>query len=51
VLPDLSRFTRADWLIGELPNQLDIALLAGQSFVYVSFLAALGLFDLYRREF
>ena len=51
VLPDLSRFTRADWLIGEFPNQLDIALLAGQSFVYVSFLAALGLFDLYRREF
>lgn len=51
VLPDLSRFTQADWLVGELPTQLDVALLTGQSLVYVAFLGALGLFDLYRREF
>jgi len=51
VLPDLSRFTQAEWLIGTLPTQIDLVLLTAQSLIYVVFLAALGLFDLYRREF
>jgi hypothetical protein len=51
VLPPLDRFTHAEWLIGALPSAAEFIFLTMQSVVYTALLVAVGLFDLYRRNF
>jgi ABC-type transport system involved in multi-copper enzyme maturation permease subunit len=51
VLPDLDRFTQARWLVGMLPSVAELSLLTAQAVIYGALLVAVGLFDLYRREF
>jgi hypothetical protein len=51
LLPDLYRFTRAEWLVHGLADSADLLLVLAQAAVYGPLLAAVGLFDLYRRSF
>jgi ABC-type transport system involved in multi-copper enzyme maturation permease subunit len=50
LLPDLSRFTSSDWLVYGGGGWHDLALIAGQSLVYLCLLAGAALFDLYRKN-
>ena len=54
ILPDLSLFTRTEWLL-TLPAarqnfSIDVGLISVQSVLYISLLLAIGLFDLYRKN-
>ena len=49
LLPNLGRFTESAWLIHGAGTISDLAFAAAQAAVYVAFLAAAALFDLYRR--
>lgn len=54
ILPDLSLFTRTEWLL-TLPAarqnfSIDVGLISVQSMLYISLLLAIGLFDLYRKN-
>jgi len=51
VLPDLDRFTHADWLTGVLPAPSEFGFIVLQSLIYTGLLLAVGLFDAYRRDF
>ena len=51
VLPDLHRFTDSAWLLGMPPSAADLGVLTIQTLVYTTLLAAVGLFDLHRRNF
>jgi hypothetical protein len=51
VLPDLDRFTRAAWLVDTVPSGAQLGALTVQAAVYVGLLVAVGMFDLYRRNF
>lgn len=51
VLPALDRFTNAAWLVDTAPSVTDLGLLTLQTTIYTAFLIALGLFDLFRRNF
>jgi len=48
VLPHFDAFTRSDWLLYGLGSWHQLALLAGQSVIYLGLLTAATLFDLYR---
>jgi ABC-type transport system involved in multi-copper enzyme maturation permease subunit len=50
LLPDLAQFTRTEWVVYPAPHWPDLLMLAGQTLVYVLLLAAITLFDLYRRD-
>ncbi len=50
VLPNLDRFTRADWLLYGNINWLQLVPLLAQSLVYLLLLAAAATFDLYRKQ-
>ena len=50
LLPDLDRFTRSDWLVYGAGSWLELPALAAQTLLYVSLLAAMALFDLYRKN-
>lgn len=49
ILPDLDRFTESDWLVYGAGTVADLGFVAMQTLVYVAFLCAAGLFDLYRK--
>ena len=49
VLPDLDRFTESGWLIHGAGTVSNLAFAATQTIIYVTLLAAAGLFDLYRK--
>jgi|SoiMethySBSTD1v2_1073268.scaffolds.fasta_scaffold87145_2 ABC-type transport system involved in multi-copper enzyme maturation permease subunit len=51
VVPALDRWTQTVWLLGEPPPWSGIALLAGQSLVFVTVLAAAAVFDMQRKNF
>lgn len=51
LLPDLWRFTDATWLGHDTGTWADLALVAGQTVVYLPLVVAAALFDLYRRAF
>lgn len=51
LLPALERFTRSDWLVYHDGTALQLALVLGQTAIYLPLLAAAALFDLYRKEF
>ena len=51
VLPDLWRFTDAAWLARGTGGWDDLAIVIGQTAVYLPLLVAAALFDLYRRAF
>ena len=51
VLPDLARFTQADWLLGHPPTAGLVAALAAQALLYVALLLAAAAIDLYRKNF
>jgi ABC-type transport system involved in multi-copper enzyme maturation permease subunit len=50
VLPDLQRFTQSEWLAYHNVDWERLSPIIGESLIYVSLLAAAGLFDLYRRN-
>ena len=49
ILPDLDRFTESDWLIHGAGSVSGLGFAATQTTIYVTLLAAAGLFDLYRK--
>jgi ABC-type transport system involved in multi-copper enzyme maturation permease subunit len=51
VLPDLSRFTATDWLLGQAATPAAIGFVLLQALVYGTLLTLAGLFDLHRRSF
>ncbi|WP_256077134.1 ABC transporter permease [Massilia sp. YIM B04103] len=51
VLPTLDRFTRSEWLVYHDGSWRQLAVVLGQTAVYLLLLAAAALFDLYRKEF
>lgn len=51
LLPDLWRFTDATWLGHGSGTWADLALVVGQTLVYLPLVIAAALFDLYRRAF
>jgi len=50
VLPELHRFTPSSWLIHYDGDWANLLPLAGQTVIYVGFLCAAALFDLYRKN-
>ncbi len=50
VLPDLDRFTASEWLIYGAGQWSDLLPILGQTAIYLSLIAAAGLFDLYRKN-
>jgi ABC-type transport system involved in multi-copper enzyme maturation permease subunit len=50
LLPHLDQFTRSDWLVYHGGNSADLLTIAVQTALYVTLLAAAGLFDLYRKQ-
>lgn len=50
VLPELERFTRADWLVYQSATWSDLAPVVVQTAIYTVLLSAAALFDLYRRN-
>lgn len=51
VLPDLDRFANSTWLVAATPDLAELGLLSADALIYVGLLSAVGLFDLYRRNF
>ena len=51
VLPDLSAYTRTEWLIYAEPQRAELEFVAVQTVIYVALILAIGVFDLYRRNF
>ena len=49
VLPDLDRFTESSWLIHGDGTMADLGFAAAQTAIYLGVLAAVALFDLYRK--
>ena len=49
VLPDLDRFTKSDWLVYGTGTIADLGFAAMQAWIYLAFLCAAALFDLYRK--
>lgn len=49
LLPHLDRFTRADWLVYHDGGAAELVNIGAQTAIYVALLAAVGLFDLYRK--
>ena len=49
VLPDLDRFTESSWLIHGDGTMADLGFAAAQTAIYLGLLAAVALFDLYRK--
>ncbi len=50
LLPDMSLFTRSDWLLYSTAQWQDLLPLLGQTAVYLALLSGVALFDLYRRN-
>jgi len=50
VLPNLARFTRAEWLVIELPAPAEIGLVALQAAVYCGLIGALAMIDFRRKN-
>ena len=50
LIPDLYRFTQTDWLIYKTHNADEFFMIIGQTFIYVLFLSAMAIFDLYKKE-
>jgi ABC-type transport system involved in multi-copper enzyme maturation permease subunit len=50
VLPHLDSFTRTEWLIYQTGEWQGLALLVGQSVIYLALLSGAALFDLYRKN-
>lgn len=50
LLPDLARFTRAEWLLETPPGIADLAAVGGQGFACIALLLAAAAFDLYRKN-
>lgn len=51
LLPDLARFTQADWLVGRPPDAMTGVALATQALLYIGLLLAAAAVDLYRKNF
>lgn len=51
LMPDLDRFTSSGWLVGAADVSPALGSLAGETLVYLLVVAAVGLFDLYRKNF
>ncbi len=51
VLPDLSRFARAEWLADASPGLADLTAAAAQTAIYLALTASAGIHDLKRRIF
>ncbi len=50
LLPDMSLFTRTEWLLYPASPWLDLLPLLGQTAIYLTLLSGVALFDLYRRN-
>jgi len=50
LLPDLARFTRAEWLMEAPPGIADLAAIGGQAVACIALLLAAAAFDLYRKN-
>jgi Cu-processing system permease protein len=50
LLPDLARFTRAEWLFDVAPTAGELLTIAAQGLTYIAVLLAAAAFDLYRRN-
>jgi len=50
LLPNLDRFTQSQWLVYHTGNGSNLLEITLQTMIYVSFLIALSLFDLYRKN-
>lgn len=50
LLPHLDQFTRSDWLVYHGGNSADLLAISVQTALYVTLMAAAGLFDLYRKQ-
>lgn len=50
LLPELHRFTASEWLAYHNGDWKALALVLGQTLIYLVFLAGAGLFDLYRKN-
>ena len=51
VLPDLDKFTQTDWLVYAHGTTQNLYFVGLQTLIYLVFLSAAGLFDLYRKNF
>ena len=51
VLPDLDRYSQSVWLTEKLASPLVLLSLSAQTLIYIALLAAVGLYDCYRRDF
>lgn len=51
VMPTLDAWTQTGWLLGRAPAWITIAILVGQSALYVALIAAATMFDFQRRNF
>lgn len=50
LIPELERFTNAEWLLGTTPQWSVLGPVFGQTLVYIVLLSGVALFDLYRKE-
>ena len=50
LLPGLYSFTKSEWLIYQANILSELNLVIGQTFIYITFISAVALFDLYRKE-
>ena len=50
LLPHLDQFTRSDWLVYHDGGAADLLAIGAQTAIYVTLMAAAGLFDLYRKQ-
>lgn len=50
VIPDLYKFTQTEWLVYDVDIASDMAIVLGQTIIYVVFISSIALFDLYRKE-
>ena len=51
VLPDLDKFTQTDWLVYSYGTIQSLYIVGLQTSIYLVFLSAAALFDLYRKNF
>lgn len=51
VLPELDSFTQTEWLVYNTGSMDSLAIVAGQTLIYVLLLSCAALVDLYRKEF
>jgi ABC-type transport system involved in multi-copper enzyme maturation permease subunit len=50
LIPDLYKFTQTEWLIYQTDFKSNIAIVIGQTLIYIILISSVALFDLYRKE-